>query len=62
MYLNQIMVNGTSPKGNRFLLSYAPGCILITDEANRKFVVRLEDLRCFPFKKCLKWEKHAKTP
>ncbi len=53
---------GISPKGNKFMFTYSPGQIHITDEVNRKFVARLEDLRRFPFKECLKWEKHAKTP
>ncbi len=53
---------GSSPKGNRFMFTYSPGQIHITDEVNRKFVARLEDLRRLPFKECLKWEKHTKTP
>ncbi|CFX16061.1 Uncharacterized [Syntrophomonas zehnderi OL-4] len=47
---------GTSPKGNRFLLRYAPGCIHITDEENRKFVTQLEDLQRFKLAECLKWK------
>jgi hypothetical protein len=44
------------------MFTYSPGQIHITDEVNRKFVARLEDLRRLPFKECLKWEKHTKTP
>lgn len=51
---------GTSPKGNKFMLGYSPGCINITDEQKRKFVVRLEDLKHLQFIHCLRWEKKTK--
>lgn len=53
---------GISPKGNRFMFTYSPGQIHIIDEANRKFIALLKDLKRSSLKECIKWEKHAKNP
>lgn len=51
---------GTSPRGNRFRLNYSPGHVHITDEENRKFVAKLEDLQRFKLAECLKWKNKLK--